>query len=101
MMDSFYHNGRMISGSKSFYSNAFPKNFVVFNANICTRTKGKIWYGDLDVTKDEEKLKELAANAGEDLYILREMDGRFENEAKPLLDRAVAIVSSTEVTYRK
>jgi hypothetical protein len=93
--------GRMISGSKSFYSAAFPDHVIVFNGNICTKTKGKIWYGDLDITKDEEKLKQFASLVGEDLYILREMDARFENEKAPLLNRAIAIVSPTEVLYAK
>ena len=93
--------GRMISGSKSFYSAAHPKNVVVFNANLCTKTHGKIWYGDIDVTRDGEKLKEAAKLLGEDVYVLYEMDGRFENEQAPILERARAIVSPTEIKVQE
>lgn len=58
----------------------FPDNEVYFNANIFVLGEGKIWYGDLDVTKDIEALQKVASRIGSDLYILREMDGRFENE---------------------
>lgn len=80
--------GRMISGVK-----IAPKGHVcVWNANLCTKA-GKFWFGDLDLTDDAEKLKALAAEKGEDIYVLRERDARFENEAKPLLENAVAIIT--------
>lgn len=73
-------HGRMISSSKSGYRNRFPENEVYFNANIFVLGEGKIWYGDIDVTKDRENLENVARELGKDLYILREMDGRFGNE---------------------
>lgn len=93
--------GRMISGSKSDYDRAHPGNVVVFNANVCTRSHGKIWYGDLDVTKDEAMLKALAGALGEDVFVLREHDARFETEAAPRLDRARAIASAEGVTIQE
>lgn len=72
--------GRLVSWSKSSYIDSNPNNEVYFNCNIFVLGEGKIWYGDLDVTKDLEKLEEIASNLGKDLFILREMDGRFENE---------------------
>jgi hypothetical protein len=72
--------GRMISHSKSGYRDKFPENEVYFNANIFVLGEGKIWYGDLDVTKDMDRLENIAKELGKDLYILREMDGRFGNE---------------------
>lgn len=74
---------RMISFSKSFYRENFPNNEVYFNANIFIIDKKKahkIWYGDLDLTIDEKVLKKIAKEIKYDLYILREMDGRFGNE---------------------
>ena len=73
-------SGRIISYSKSTYRNKYPNSLVVFNANIFTESLGKIWHGDLDVTKDEKKLQIICNNIGEVLYILSEMDGRFEHE---------------------
>lgn len=86
-------NGRMISHSKSSYTDKHPENVVVFNGNVCT-SKGKIWYGDIDVTLDESNLKKLATTIGENVYVLKEMDARFEHEAKPLLDKAVVVARS-------
>lgn len=85
---NFFSMGRMISGSKTS-----PKGHIcVFNANICVKSKGKIWYGDIDITADADRLKEYAAHVGEDIFILREKDARFANEAKPKYENAVAIV---------
>lgn len=73
-------HSRMIGWSKSNYRDQFPLNIVYFNANIFTLEEGKIWYGDIDFTKDEKSLKEIAETLQRDLFILRELDGRFENE---------------------
>jgi hypothetical protein len=85
IMKSIFENeelfsGRMLSFSKSGYRDKFPDNEVYFNANIFVLGEGKIWYGDIDVTKEKEQLENVAREIGKDLYILREMDGRFENE---------------------
>jgi hypothetical protein len=93
--------GRMISGSKSGYDRAHPGHVVVFNANICTRSNGKIWYGDLDITKDEAMLKALAEALGEDVFVLSEHDARFETAAAPRFDRARAIASASDVSIKE
>lgn len=72
--------GRMISGSKSGYRQRFPDHFVLFNANIVIESRGKVWYGDLDLTLDTAQLMNIARELKEPLYVLYEMDGRFENE---------------------
>lgn len=76
--------GRMISGSKSGYASEYPKNLVVFNANIIIPSRGKIWHGDLDVTRDYENLEKVAEALEENLYILGEHDARWGNEEKPV-----------------
>ena len=85
------HEGKMISGSKSGYSNRNPDNLPVFNANICTieNTPVKVWHGDIDVTVSRNMLREIAIETNMDIFVLREMDARFSNEEKPLLDRFV------------
>lgn len=96
--------GRMISGSKSGYREKYPNNFVVFNANILTEKSGKIYYGDLDLDFDNHKLLNVAKQLNEDLYILKEMDCRFENEDKPikeLIKKAVAIIKQTGEILKK
>ena len=82
-------NGAMISGSKSGYLQSYPNNVVVFNSNICTEG-GKVWYGDIDITKSKDSLIKLAEALDSTLYVLLEMDGRFENEAEPKVDKYVA-----------
>ncbi len=81
--------GRLLCGSKSAYFNTYPENEVVFNANVCTKA-GKVWYGDLDVTRDGHMLRILAEALGEKIFVLREHDARFDNETAPKLDKAVA-----------
>jgi len=90
------HEGIMISGSKSGYYNRHPSNLPVFNANLCTvkktllkETPVKVWHGDIDVTVSRNSLREIAIEANMDIFVLREMDARFSNEKKPLLDRFV------------
>jgi hypothetical protein len=82
--------GRMISGSKSGYRTLHPNNFALFNSNICTKT-GKIWWGDIDLTESKQVLLDIAESTGEEIYVLFEMDGRFENEDSPKLDKAVVV----------
>jgi len=72
--------GRMLSGSKSLYWGKHPDNNVVFNGNVVIENHGKVWYGDLDVTLEEDKLQAVANELCRDLYILSEHDARFENE---------------------
>lgn len=82
------NHGRMISGSKSSYYQRHPDNLIVFNANVCT-DNGKVWYGDLDVTLDSDKLQQAAEVLNCRLYVLYEMDARFDNEDRPRLEKAV------------
>jgi hypothetical protein len=94
--------GRMISLSKSGYIENNPNSVVCFNANIVTLTHGKIWFGDLDLTKDYGTLKEISIEIGEPLFILRESDCRFENENHPTSELIKRSVWNTtqEVLFR-
>jgi hypothetical protein len=88
--------GRLISYSKSGYIDKNPDNEVYFNANIFVLGEGKVWYGDIDVTKEREILESIAGQIGKDLYILREMDGRFGNEElndSEIISRSVCKIS--------
>lgn len=77
--------GRMIAASKSGYHRANPRNVPVFNANVCTEKRGKIWFGDLDLTEDEPALAELARALGAPVYVLFERAARFATEDAPVL----------------
>lgn len=90
--------GRMIGGSKSGYMASHKGDNVIFNANIVTKSRGKVWFGDLNITEDNLGLREVANGLKESLYILREMDARFENENKDFefyKARAVVIIEPT------
>ena len=73
------HAGRMIYGSKSRYCFQYPTHEIYFNANIIINGK-KEWWGDIDLTIDRPILKEIATDLQQSLFILSEMDARFENE---------------------
>ena len=92
-----FNIGRMVSASKSDYSDRYPSHFTIFNANIVTLKGGKIWYGDLDLTAEAMKLKDAASEAGQTLYVLRERDARFGAEDKnPKLLVAKAVWDTTQ-----
>lgn len=84
---NFGSPGRMISFGKQ----APAGHLCVWNANVCTRSGGKIWFGDLDLNTDEKDLLALAAKLGEQVYVLRESDARFTTEAAPRFENAVRI----------
>lgn len=87
------HTGRLVGGSKSTYKDNNPGNVVVFNSNLCTEESGKIWYGDLDLTKDYPLLKKLAKKLGMNLYVLYEMAARFDKEEEYDLREAILKVT--------
>ena len=82
-------NGRMLSGSKSGYGDAYPTRVPIFNANICAKEYGKLWYGDIDVTIDEKDLITLAKELNTTLYLFYEMDARFEKSKNIDYNRAI------------
>jgi hypothetical protein len=82
------HRGRMIASTKSGYGAAHPDHVALFNANVCVDGR-KVWYGDLDLTRDEPRLRELAARVGEAVHVLYERDARFAHEEEPLLSDAI------------
>ena len=96
--------GAMVSHSKSSYLEQNPDHLTIFNANVCIKEgfinkSQKIWYGDLDVTKSKEKLQELAKLLNTSIYVLYEMDARFENESRPLIGKyAVKIHPSGKIS---
>ena len=75
--------GRMVGGSKTLYRMEHPTHKVIFNANIFS-TSGKIWYGDIDLDTDSDKIQAVSNELGVRLFVLYEGDGRFENESLTL-----------------
>lgn len=80
--------GKMLNASKFTYDKLHPTHVAFYNANLFTNDQ-KIWYGDIDVTIELSKLIEVAKAMETYIYLLREGDGRFENEENPDLMKAV------------
>ena len=78
----------MLDGDKMQYRKENPNSTVLYNGNVVTRT-AKVWYGDIDVTKNIENLTALARELGESVYVLREMDARFDTHDNPNFENAV------------
>ncbi|SRR6266702_6065235 len=91
--DMFRWSGRMLSASKTA-----PKGHIcVWNANIVTENKDKVWFGDLDLTDDAEALQWYADDLGLTIYVMYEMDARFLRPGQDInLSLAVASYSPKE-----
>lgn len=88
----FRTRDRMIAVSKSGYLARHPGNQVVFNAQLCTPSAGRVWWGDLDVTRDAPALQILADELGEPLHVVTER-AAAGNPARPDTSRPAATFS--------
>jgi hypothetical protein len=70
-------------GSKSAYRLLHPRNIFIPNANIFSRNQGKIWWGDLDLEKDKAALENIAQRLRRRLYVMDELDGRWQRAPLP------------------
>jgi hypothetical protein len=87
-------SGRIMSASKTAWTRAFPTEVGIFNANVFARPEGgqvmKVWHGDLNLTREEPALVQVAAASGQTIWVLFERDGRFGGkDEEPELGRAV------------
>lgn len=82
--------GKLLSGSKSSYSKSHPKNIVFFNGNVYGSDGRKLWYGDIDLTRDGKNLKYLAHQLQESIYVTAEQPFRWEAQTKESLEEACA-----------
>ena len=88
--------GRMISSSKSQYRQTHPNHKIVFNARVYLENdytnhrkliadffEGmtlEVWYGDLDLTVDSDKLKGVSKDLG--TLIITTENGEFVDKIK-------------------
>ena len=90
------YSGKMLSGSKTLYSVYHPFDLTIFNGNIFSNTTNeKLWYGDVNITKDIKKIINCAKELQDDLVILYESDGRFDREPNPNFDNCLLTVLRT------
>ncbi|HLX33823.1 MAG TPA: hypothetical protein VKR30_01125 [Candidatus Limnocylindrales bacterium] len=85
---------RLVSWSKSGYWARHPDHAIVFNATIADAAGTRLWWGDLDLTRDEAALVELARLVQLDLHVYIEGDSRrgFVEVIDP--GHAVAVVGA-------
>lgn len=76
------NHGRLIGFSKSGYRENNKGDDVLFNCNIFTSEDGKIWWGDLNITQDANKLQEITNLLNKEIVIVPEMMGRFGFEER-------------------
>ncbi len=84
------HSGRLITGSKGRFRFNQPNDLTVFNSNVIVG-KEKVWYGDVNLSDADDitALRKLAILSECTIYVLSEIDGRFSNEDKPMVDNYV------------
>jgi hypothetical protein len=94
------HHGRLITASKSSYHRAYPTHLVAFNSTISDDDGHGLWWGDLDITFDEQGLIALARELSQTLHVLYEQDSRLGNEPVPfeLSDERAVISPDGAVT---
>jgi hypothetical protein len=94
--------GRHVAFRKATYLQAFPRRVVIFGAHLTDEAGNDLWYGDLDLTVDEQKLLDLADALGEELFLMD--DSSLFNAAfgTPLVPatQAVLVLHPGRVTTR-
>lgn len=84
------YEGRMICPSKSAYRSYTPEGKPYFNAVLFieeNKEPKKIWWGDIDITFDGKKLKEISKEINQTIFVLTEYEGHLKDN--PNLKNAV------------
>jgi len=93
-------DGRIISGSTSWYASEYQPHVMAFYANLLFPGADEpFWRGDLDLTRDEPRLRELAAVIGRSVCVTFEWRpgrrgrcvGVFHADGGVVLDPEVAV----------
>jgi hypothetical protein len=66
------HVGRMLSWSKSSYRKSHPDGKAIFNACIYNTDAIQVWWGDLDMVIDVEKLQNISNESNQEFYVTTE-----------------------------
>lgn len=82
--------GRMLGSSKSRYSDRYPDHLVFFNGNVYESNADKLWWGDIDLHADWDKLTKLVDTLGEPIFVAFETPYRFQT---PTLEQLEAVAA--------
>lgn len=63
-------SGKSITMDPKSYRATYPNKTIVFKGNIVTKNGTLLWFGDLNITDEEEKLMNLSDEIGTSIYIL-------------------------------
>lgn len=63
--------GNVLEGSKKQYKELHPDNFVIYNASLISETE-YLWYGDIDLTLDREKIQTIAKRLNINISLIKE-----------------------------
>jgi hypothetical protein len=93
------HVGRILNGSKS----APAGHFRFWNANVYVDKVDhtdaiKVWFGDIDLKDDADKLRELARRLGRRVFVTKEMPYRFETVTVTRLE-SESVAANEKGTY--
>lgn len=81
--------GRLLGDEKSAVVVAMPGEEILFNACVFDAQGSEVWFGDVSLPADAEKLEDLASSLGE-IYLTPELPYRWKGLPKtPLLDPRV------------
>lgn len=90
-------------GRKFFVNRGVKMSTTIFNASLFNARAEKIWFGDLDIQRDEDALLRLSAKIG-NLYILDKLGERFLGQ-KPSLysirNKAAVIIEEGRILCSK
>lgn len=64
-------SGKSITFDPKAYMTSYPDKIVVFKSNIFTKNGSMIWFGDINITDNQEKLLELSSDLGTTIYIMK------------------------------
>jgi len=76
------NQGRYLGDDKDAVAESRPDQEVLFNACIFDVEGTEIWFGDISLPADAERLKRLARRLGE-IYLAPELPYRWEGLPKP------------------
>ena len=79
-IDKGLNPARIVGHSKTDHRQANPGNVVVFNANVMSKSFGKFWHGDIDLTKSAADIESISDEIREEILVLSEHSARFNNE---------------------
>jgi len=75
-------SGRSISGCPTLYREAHPAHIIMYNIILCTENE-KLWFGDIDVTRELILLRKVSNEVKQDIYMMKYFRPRAFYDSRP------------------